>query len=136
MESREYAPRRLFENIETLHFKAYSVTRITAKMLIRFMKADKEKVLHYNKKGGGRDSKCSNGQAYNCFTWAIAKLVEASIITRNEFPILVPYPPFYLQGRHASKRQLLSGVTEEQIKNSSPPSNTDNTILGVRCPFM
>ena len=40
-------------------------------------------------------------------------------------PVFVPYPPFYLKGRHTSERQLLSGVTEEQVENLSPSTDAD-----------
>ena len=68
---------------------------------------------------------CSKGQQYNCLTWAIAKLVEAGIVKHNVPPVFVPYPPFYLNGRHTSERQLLSGVTEEQVENLSPSTDAD-----------
>ena len=106
--SREFSPERLFKNIKAYHFQAYSVTRLTAKRLIRFILADQEKDLNYNKKGTGNVSKCSMGQTYNCFTWAIAKLVEAEIIERRQLPILIPYPPCHINGQHAQDRRLLT----------------------------
>lgn len=108
VDSRDFSPDRLFSDVNALHFKAYSVDRLTAKKLICFMKADKDKTLYYHVSGGKRSGKCSTGQTYNCFTWAIAKLIEAGIVGRDQIPNLVPYPPYYLSGRHAAERNILS----------------------------
>ena len=112
VEIRSFSPDRLFEKVDSLHFKAYPVSRLTAKKLIRLMLIDKGNELYYNKQGGKNSEKSSGRQTYNCFTWAFAKLVQAGIAENEKLPTLLPYPPFYLQGRYAMERQLLTPPAE------------------------
>jgi hypothetical protein len=91
---------------ESLHdasayaFICFDVTRTQTALLQRIIENDKEKNLYYNKFGPKK------GMSYNCYTWALAKLVEAKIATEiiGNWSLMAPSPSWQITGQQVIER--------------------------------
>ncbi|MFN7097735.1 MAG: ankyrin repeat domain-containing protein, partial [Gammaproteobacteria bacterium] len=100
VESEFYDPERLIQEISEYNYKCYPIARVTGKKLITIANTDKVKDLFYDKSGVPSSFK---GRVFNCYSWAINKLVEAGIESRNNEPVFVAWPTWSLRGQQVCR---------------------------------